>query len=138
MLSQRARPPALVTRPAHNHAKHSPTATTPSPTPRSEAKKKKSELCRRFMDSGFCPYEGRCKFAHGCHELLRNQQANVKYKTKECENFQKKLYCMYGNRCNFIHRPLPQQTPPDRTDIPLQLAKRHAEGSSRLLRALGC
>jgi|JI9StandDraft_2_1071091.scaffolds.fasta_scaffold771969_1 hypothetical protein len=49
-----------------------------------EDSKEKSELCRRFMDYGYCPYQKRCKFAHGSHELLKNKQANMKYKTKEC------------------------------------------------------
>ncbi len=68
-----------------------------------EESKQKAELCKQFMEFGECPYQGRCKFAHGSHELLRNQQANMKYKTKECENFRKKWCCLYGKRCNFIH-----------------------------------
>lgn len=56
------------------------------------------------MEYGFCPYEKRCKFAHGSHELLRNHEMNMKYKTKECDNYRLNLCCMYGNRCNFIHR----------------------------------
>lgn len=29
--------------------------------------KEKSELCRKFMEKGFCPYQKKCKFAHGSH-----------------------------------------------------------------------
>ena len=46
--------------------------------------KQKAELCKKFMDEGYCPFQEKCKFAHGSHELLRNRQQNVKYKTKEC------------------------------------------------------
>lgn len=56
------------------------------------------------MEFGECPYQSRCKFAHGSHELLKNQQANNKYKTKQCDNFGKKWFCIYGKRCNFIHK----------------------------------
>lgn len=27
--------------------------------------KLKSQLCKKFMENGYCPYEKRCKFAHG-------------------------------------------------------------------------
>lgn len=55
------------------------------------------------MEFGFCPYEKKCKFAHGSHELRKNQQVNSKYKTKECGVFLTEGFCMYGERCNFIH-----------------------------------
>lgn len=29
--------------------------------------KQKSQLCRGFIEAGFCPYQNRCKFAHGSH-----------------------------------------------------------------------
>ena len=29
--------------------------------------KEKSELCRKFMEFGYCPYQKKCKFAHGSH-----------------------------------------------------------------------
>ena len=78
---------------------HSPSSThptskenTPPVSPLAQSKtnitlphdnpKQKSELCRSFMETGFCPYFQRCKFAHGCHELLCNNQTNKKYKTK--------------------------------------------------------
>ena len=29
--------------------------------------KEKSELCKKFMEKGDCPYGFKCKFAHGSH-----------------------------------------------------------------------
>ena len=65
--------------------------------------KEKSQLCKKFMEFGYCPYGKRCKFAHGSHELRKNQQPNSKYKTKVCGVFLHEGHCMYGERCNFIH-----------------------------------
>lgn len=55
------------------------------------------------MENGYCPYEKRCKFAHGLAELRKNNELNSKYKTKECGSFKNNLFCIYGDRCNFIH-----------------------------------
>ena len=61
---------------------------SPNNTPKcSYLNKEKSELCRKFMEKGFCPYQKKCKFAHGSHELKRNNAMNSKYKTKECGAF---------------------------------------------------
>ncbi len=32
-------------------------------------KKYKTELCKNFSETGFCPYRKKCKFAHGINEL---------------------------------------------------------------------
>jgi len=29
--------------------------------------KEKSQLCKKYLENGFCPYEKKCKFAHGSH-----------------------------------------------------------------------
>jgi hypothetical protein len=55
------------------------------------------------VENGYCPYEKKCKFAHGLHELRKNQETNSKYKTKTCGGFLQEGFCPYGNRCNFIH-----------------------------------
>ena len=65
--------------------------------------KLKSQLCKKYMENGYCPYEKRCKFAHGLGELRKNNQYNSKYKTKECGSFKNNHFCIYGDRCNFIH-----------------------------------
>jgi hypothetical protein len=87
------------------------------------------------VEQGYCPYEGRCKFAHGLQELKKNHQANCKYKTKVCGGFLQEGFCPYGNRCNFIHPPsLPARTHLLHAEV---LAMRlEANGESRLLRLL--
>ena len=79
------------------------------------AHKEKSQLCKKFIENGYCPYQKKCKFAHGLHELKKNQQTNSKYKTKTCGGFLQDGFCPFGNRCNFIHpsvvpvKPKPRQ-----------------------------
>lgn len=55
------------------------------------------------MEYGYCPYQRNCKFAHGSHELKKNNNLNSKYKTKECGTFCHDAFCRFGDRCNFIH-----------------------------------
>jgi hypothetical protein len=100
--------------PGHKQQDYSP-STEESVSPRHEhpnayykssirKDKEKSQLCKKFLEFGFCPYEKKCKFAHGSHELRKNQQPNSKYKTKECGVYLSEGFCMYGERCNFIHK----------------------------------
>ena len=77
--------------PRHQHPRH----------PRRN--KEKLELCKKFTEFGYCPYEGKCKFAHGYHELRKDNTTNCKYKTKECVTYFQDSLCHYGSRCNFIH-----------------------------------
>lgn len=56
------------------------------------------------MEFGYCPYQRNCKFAHGSHELKKNNNLNSKYKTKECGAFVHDCQCRFGDRCNFIHK----------------------------------
>jgi hypothetical protein len=49
---------------------------------RPRVNKEKSQLCKKFVENGYCPYQKKCKFAHGSHELKKNYQTNSKYKTK--------------------------------------------------------
>ena len=64
--------------------------------------KYKTELCKKFQNTGHCPYGFKCRFAHGNEELIvKNQGAN--YKKKPCKTFQEKGYCPYGSRCSFQH-----------------------------------
>ena len=64
--------------------------------------KYKTELCKRFMETNFCEYGNKCRFAHGYNELVVKKQINH-YKQKLCNSFFIKGYCPYGNRCNFKH-----------------------------------
>ena len=64
--------------------------------------KYKTELCKSFMETNFCVYGNKCRFAHGYNELVVKKQINH-YKQKPCNSFFNKGYCPYGNRCNFKH-----------------------------------
>lgn len=64
--------------------------------------KYKSELCKKFMETGFCVYGNKCRFAHGRHELMSNPKS-INYKKKMCKSFQETGFCPYGSRCNFKH-----------------------------------
>lgn len=75
-----------------------------SPARQRPARKEKLELCKKFTELGHCPYRNRCKFAHGSHELRKNNQQNSLYKTKECAVFFREGCCHYGERCNFQHK----------------------------------
>lgn len=95
--------------------------------------KEKSQLCKKFVEHGYCPYEKRCKFAHGLHELKKNHQANCKYKTKTCGGFLQEGFCPYGNRCNFIHPPALTTAPPRALEAGMALIKMSSARHSRLL-----
>ena len=78
-------------------------SNTPKKPNRKKPIKQKSDLCWKFMEHGSCPYEDKCKFAHGSHELKTKNPVNPKYKTKECNAFSNHDACPFGIRCNFIH-----------------------------------
>lgn len=63
--------------------------------------KYKTELCKKFEESKFCPYGNKCRFAHGREELFVREDPN--YKRKNCKSFHSDLYCSYGSRCLFKH-----------------------------------
>lgn len=98
--------------------------------------KEKSQLCKKYLEFGFCPYEKKCKFAHGSHELRKNQQFNSKYKTKECGVFLSEGYCMYGERCNFIHNKVICSKEIGFGDAGFQEVKAEGRLQSRLLSLL--
>ena len=66
------------------------------------ATKYKTELCKNWIEVGFCRYEEQCKFAHGAHEMVVPQQENTK-RDKNCKTFFKTKQCPYGVRCQFNH-----------------------------------
>lgn len=101
--------------------------------PQPSSYKEKSQLCKKFVENGYCPYEKRCKFAHGLHELKKNHQTNCKYKTKTCGGFLQDGFCPYGNRCNFIHPPSLPTARPRALDADMAQIKQSAAKQSRLL-----
>ena len=64
--------------------------------------KYKTELCKKFQNTGKCPYGFKCRFAHGKEELITKSQG-LNYKKKPCKTFHEKGYCPYGSRCSFQH-----------------------------------
>jgi len=67
--------------------------------------KYKTEMCKNWIEVGFCRYGGKCQFAHGDHELMGKAPPvnNQKYKSKTCTTFAETLFCPYGQRCLFRH-----------------------------------
>jgi Zinc finger C-x8-C-x5-C-x3-H type (and similar) len=77
----------------------------------------KTRLCERFETEGYCPYEGKCTFAHGTTELRERMadaavedkpsaktefnDGNNLFKTRLCERYMKGMFCQYGPKCNF-------------------------------------
>ena len=62
----------------------------------------KTEMCRTFVENGFCKYGSKCQFAHGSTEQ-RLLPRHPKYKTEYCKTFHTTGFCTYGARCHFIH-----------------------------------
>ncbi|KAF9171008.1 hypothetical protein BGX21_008178 [Mortierella sp. AD011] len=87
----------------------------------------KTRLCERFEAEQFCPYYGKCTFAHGLAELRQrpvnpdqdkpqsavqaSYQSRVKrettenefHKTRLCERFMNDGECPFGSRCTYAH-----------------------------------
>ena len=63
----------------------------------------KTELCRTWVENNFCPYNDKCRFAHGRKELNEKTGTTNKYKLKNCKSFYSKGICPYGPRCQFRH-----------------------------------
>lgn len=65
--------------------------------------KYKTELCKSYTETGFCPYGTKCRFAHGRSELFDKLITCKRYKQRECVSFFQHQYCSYGPRCHFRH-----------------------------------
>ncbi|PVU97352.1 hypothetical protein BB559_002060 [Furculomyces boomerangus] len=110
--------------------------------PRRENSLYKTKLCEKFEQSGDCPYESRCVFAHGIAELRTrpvsdtdtfssrkdtNQQSrpntnydpvesNPLYKTSLCDRFERFGECPRGDQCNYAHGQLELRKRPQTTN----------------------
>ncbi|GFP85337.1 zinc finger CCCH domain-containing protein 14 [Phtheirospermum japonicum] len=62
----------------------------------------KTELCNKWQETGACPYEHNCQFAHGIKEL-RPVIRHPRYKTEVCRMVMAGDVCPYGHRCHFRH-----------------------------------
>ncbi|CAF0766749.1 unnamed protein product [Didymodactylos carnosus] len=58
----------------------------------------KTELCRFYIESGCCRFDGDCTFAHGSEDLR-----NANHKSVLCRLFHMTNTCPYGQNCAFIH-----------------------------------
>jgi hypothetical protein len=65
--------------------------------------KYKTEMCKSWIQTNFCVYGNKCRFAHGAHELFSKSSNTNNYKQKDCKSFVENGFCMYGMRCNFRH-----------------------------------
>lgn len=67
--------------------------------------KYKTELCKNWIETAKCRYEGKCRFAHGQEELtsFAVNMYDEKFKSKNCRTFYHTKQCMYGSRCMFRH-----------------------------------
>merc|ERR1719162_663238 len=51
-----------------------------------DADKYKTELCRNWSQTGACPYNERCQFAHGYGDMRMRRQPAA-YKTRICRSY---------------------------------------------------
>lgn len=66
----------------------------------------KTELCKNFMENGYCEFNDECAYAHGMAELnFKQKTPNKNYKTKMCKKWHVETpgKCSYGEKCQFIH-----------------------------------
>ncbi|KAI5401348.1 hypothetical protein KIW84_065991, partial [Lathyrus oleraceus] len=79
----------------------------------------KTELCNKWQETGTCPYNDHCQFAHGIGEL-RPVIRHPRYKTEVCRMVLAGVVCPYGHRCHFRHalteqeKAISQSTPRSR------------------------
>jgi len=68
----------------------------------------KTELCRNWINTGRCEFDGDCAYAHGQIELNTRRGCNNNYKTKKCKKWHEITpgACNYGDKCQFIHDEL--------------------------------
>lgn len=60
--------------------------------------KYKTELCKYYVETGVCKFDGDCTFAHGAEDLR-----NANHKSVLCRLFHMTNNCPYGQNCAFIH-----------------------------------
>ncbi|KAJ6230467.1 mRNA decay activator protein zfp36 [Anaeramoeba flamelloides] len=74
----------------------------------------KTEVCRSWIENGYCKYGNKCQFAHGTSEL-RKVSRHPKYKTQICKSYNTQGICNYGRRCKFIHKKVQPVTNQSKT-----------------------
>jgi hypothetical protein len=71
-------------------------------SPRENMTRYKTELCKKWIQYGSCPYRQKCRFAHGKEEIKKYIPCKF-YKSKDCKSFFTNGFCNYGHRCMFRH-----------------------------------
>ena len=93
----------------------------------------KTEMCKNWEKSSSCPYNNKCRFAHGKDEkMIKIHELNPNYRAKDCHNFFKFGFCNYGRRCCFKHdeRKINEET--QEIDIKILLKLRNPAEKKRL------
>ena len=65
--------------------------------------KYKTDLCKNWLERGYCHYGTKCKYAHGKEDLQARESTHNKFRTKRCPDFNT-VGCQFGIRCNYIHQ----------------------------------
>lgn len=70
-------------------------------------------MCRKFQDTGYCPYGSKCNFAHGSHQMRKldapsykvqkTPSVSDKFKQQPCLVFHNGGVCHLGSKCSYIH-----------------------------------
>lgn len=93
----------------------------------------KTEMCKNWEKSSSCPYNNKCRFAHGKEELMAKEvETNPNYRIKDCLSFFKYGFCSYGRRCCFRHDERRVSEANAIIDIPLLLKLKNPETKKRL------
>ncbi len=95
--------------------------------------KYKTEMCKNWEKFRSCPYNNKCRFAHGKEELMsKEEESNPNFRAKDCLNFFKFGFCSYGRRCCFKHDERKLNEKNLETDVKVILSLCNPEGSRRL------
>jgi hypothetical protein len=71
-------------------------------SPRENMTRYKTEMCKKWVEFGSCPYKHKCRFAHGKEEVKKYIPCKF-YKSRDCKSFYTNGFCNYGHRCMFRH-----------------------------------
>ena len=93
----------------------------------------KTEMCKNWEKSSSCPYNNKCRFAHGRDELMVKEiESNPNYRARDCLSFFKNGFCNYGRRCCFKHDERKINESTQQVDITILLKLRNpTENSER-------
>ena len=73
----------------------------------SESRKRKTQLCTTYRDTGHCDFGEHCWYAHGSAEL-QEVAFTARYKQLPCSSYNRDGTCSYGHKCAFAHNESPR------------------------------